>query len=73
MDILDIHGYPRISMDIHGYPWTSMDIHGYPWISINMFCLNPAITFLFSITAPKTPILGSPEFPKVVFFWTENN
>ena len=33
MDIMDIHGYPLISIDIHGYSWISMEISGYSWIS----------------------------------------
>ena len=36
MHILDIHGYPWISMDFHGFPWISMDFHGFPWIATNI-------------------------------------
>ena len=34
MSIMDIHGYPWISMDIHRYQWISIDIHRYQWISM---------------------------------------
>ena len=35
MHILDIYGYPWISMDFHGFPWISIDYHGLPQISID--------------------------------------
>ena len=57
MDVLDIHGYPWMSMDIQGYPWISldinaydvpMDIHGHPWISMDI-----QIGYLSSLGHPK--------------------
>ena len=39
MHILDIHGFPWISMDFHRLPWITMDYHGLPQISID-FLMN---------------------------------